>query len=231
MTFGHMRAVAVSAAAVAVLALAGTVQAGITFSDPGLYDTIEDRFESRIRLDGGSSQTWKTAFWDDTTLLSTSGVNQNVFGNGVGYDFSFTYDAGTGAASLDVAGLGLSDVITLDPGYGLAGVRFFTRSETDGETQVSGLSISVDGAPSVPVADFGTGLGEVFADGPTAYLDAPATTLAITGTVSFSWLDGANLQGERFKFSTKVLQGIPGPGAIALLAVAGLGGRRRRRPA
>lgn len=218
------------AAAAAALALPAVAFAGFTETDPGLFTDIDDRFEARIRLDGGNSQTWKTAFWEDTNLLNTSGVDQNVFGNGVTYGFSLTYDSISGLANLDIAGLNVSETISLDPGYDLAGLEFFVRSESDGATRVDNLGLSLDGAPAQAVDPLESSLGEVFVQGPTLYFDEVHTTLEFTGDLTFSWDPGANLQGERFKFSTKILQGqvIPAPASFAMMGMMLFGGRRRR---
>lgn len=217
-------------AAIAALALPALAHAGFTETDPGLFTDIDDRFESRIRLDGGNSQTWKTAFWEDDTLLNTSGNTQNVFSNGVTYSFSLTYNAASGLANLDIAGLNVSETIMLDPGHDLAGLRFFVRSETDGATRVENLALSLDGGLAEAIDPLEAGLGQVFVEGPTYYFDAVHESLEFTGDVTFSWEAGANLQGERFKFSTKILQGqlIPAPATFALFGLAAAGRRRRR---
>lgn len=86
--------------ATALVVAAGSASASsLVTTDPALFANVDDRFEARIRLDGGNSQTWKSAFWEDTTLLGTSGNTQNLFSDAAVNPFSFSYDANTGAAT------------------------------------------------------------------------------------------------------------------------------------
>jgi MYXO-CTERM domain-containing protein len=218
-------------AALCCTALTTVASADITFSDPGLYENLDDRFEARIRLDGGSSQTWKTAFWDEDSLISHSGIHQNVFEDGHSYGFAFDFDASTGQADLSVAGLELSETIMLDPGMELAGFYLFLRSETGtGLASASNLLASVNNGPAQALDGLTSGVNDGWVTGPMAYVDGATDQLALTGDVTFDWQPDANLQGDRFKLGVKIVQGspIPAPGAIALLGLAGIVGRRRR---
>jgi len=217
-------------AAAVIVGAAGITNAAITTVDPGLYTGIDDRFEARMRLDGGNSQTWKTAFWDDA-MIANSGVTQNLFQNGVAYPFSFSYNAATGDAALSVAGKALNTNIPLTPGLDFAGFDWFVRSEANGSTTASNLFVSVDGGSPTALPDLISGNAQVFVNGPTYFLSNPATTIDITGDLAFAWDAGVNLQGERFKLSFKINEGtlIPTPGAMAIFALAGGIATRRRR--
>lgn len=217
-------------AVVVIVGTAGIANAGISTTDPGLYTGIDDLFEARMRLDGGNSQTWKTAFWDDG-MISNSGITQNLFQNGVSYPFSFSYDSSSGAANLSIAGRVLNSNIPLTPGLDFAGFDWFVRSEVNGSTTASNLLVSVDGGTPTGLPDLVSGNTQVFVPGPTYFLNAPADTIDITGDLTFAWNAGVNLQGERFKLSFKINQGtlIPTPGAMALFACAGGLAMRRRR--
>lgn len=222
--------------ATVVAATAGSAFAGLSTTDPGLFTDIDDRFEARIRLDAGNSQTWKSAIWDDTTLLGTSGNVQNLFTNGAVNPFSFSYDAVTGDASLTVAGRTVTETISLTPGSGIAGFRFFVRGEANAATTtVANLMASVDGAAAESVPGLATTLSTGFVESPNYYVDSlSVASLALTGDVTFDWLGTAtqnNLKNERLKFSFKVLEGtpIPSPAGVAMLAFGGLVALRRRR--
>ncbi|MGP1345783.1 MAG: hypothetical protein ACTS3F_03835 [Phycisphaerales bacterium] len=230
MSISNARTAACSAAA--VLALAANALAGITTTDPGLYESIDDRFEARMRLDGGNSQTWKTAFWDDA-MIANSGIAQNVFQNGITYPFSFTYNAGTGDAFLSIAGRNLSQNIPLTPGLAFAGFDWFVRSEINASTTASNLAVSIDAGTPIAIPGLVSDNTQVFVAGPTYFLDAPATTIAITGDLTFAWTQGVNLNNERFKLSFKINEGtlVPTPSALAAFALAGLTAARRRRNA
>lgn len=97
------------------------------------------------------------------------------------------------------------------------------------------LSLSVDGSMGESIAGLNTSLGSGFIESPNYFLTTPgASSLSLTGNVTFDWVDGVaarDLQGERFKFSFKVLEGnvIPSPAGAGLLALGGLIAARRRR--
>ena len=228
----------VSLCAIAVLAVSGSVQGGFSTTNPG-YTDVDSLFQARVRVDGGGSQTWKTAFWDGTDLLDTSGNFQNVFNDGQTYNWSLYYNALTGAASFIVedvnigGGVGdliLNDTILLDPGKEFVGFRFFNNSRVDeGTTLAANMSASVDGGAAAPVADLLSPFSGNFVESDYYYFDTPAETLSFSGQVNFDWDAGANLQGDRFKLTIIPLQGVPTPGTAALLGFAGLFGARRRR--
>lgn len=211
--------------------IASAAHAGIVFSDPGLFENQTDRFEARIRLDGGNSQTWKAAFWTGSSLIGTAGNYPNVFSDGALYEFSFSYDATSGQALLQIADMSVNQTIALDPGMSLAAVRLAARSESGtGRTLLSHLQLATNTGPAQSVSDFMSDTNEVWANGPTAWFDGPTDSFVLTGNVAFDWDNGANLQGDRFKFSAYLVQGnaIPAAPTLALLA-AGLVGLRRRR--
>lgn len=231
--------------ALASAVVAPSALAGFTTTDPGRLINIDTGFESRIRLDGGSSQTWKTAFWSgDDVLLSESGVNRDVFADGVAFDFEISYDFAAGDASITVFGvtlgnpgnptvadLTLTDTIALSPGFEPAGFRYFVTSNDDGSTtEAFDLMASVDGGTPQPVADILSGPSNRFIENPPYFFDAPVTTFALSGKLRFDWVPGSNLMNERFKLTVKLLEGeIPSPGVGALLGLAGLAAVRRRR--
>lgn len=237
-----MRSMYVCITSGAIAASTAIAGAAITTTDPGLFvsGSIDDRFESRIRVDGGNSQTWKTAFWDDATLLSNSGINQNVFTDNVTYDFRLQYDALSGDTTLSVfdvnlggstGDLMLNDTIALTPGMGLAGFRFFIVSEDDGSTATAAnFMASIDGATPESVPGLFSGPTERFVESDVFYFDQYATTFQLDGQINFDWVNGANLQGERFKLSVKLLEGapIPSPGSLAIIGLLGAGLVRRR---
>ena len=220
---------AAGAAAVAVASSLSSAQ--FVTVDPGLFTNIEDRFEARIRLDGGNSQTWKTAIWEDTTLLATSGNVQNFFASGVEKDFDLSYDALSGLVSLTVGDRVVSTNITLTPGTQLAGFRIFATSQAGlGSSFINDLTAGAD-AGSLAIPDFGSDTADGFVDGPTYYLTSASDSISLSGDAVFAWLAGANLQGERYKVSIKVLEGVlvPAPGPLALAGIGGLIALRRKR--
>ncbi|MEM8834226.1 MAG: hypothetical protein AAGD00_00265 [Planctomycetota bacterium] len=223
--------------------LTTTATGAIIADTPGL-NGIDDRFEARIRLDQGNSRTWKSAYWEDSTLIKTSGnfSNPDVWNDAQTYDFTFSYTASTGAASLVVEGLKLgstigdltlTETINLTPGEDFAGFRLLARSNNDGSvTTFADLQASLDGGTAQSVPTLVSGAGQSFVE-PSVwyYFDEAVDNLTITGTVNFDWADGSNLNNERFKVGIKVLEGdlVPAPGAFALAGMAGLVGIRRRR--
>ncbi|MEM1330974.1 MAG: PEP-CTERM sorting domain-containing protein [Planctomycetota bacterium] len=228
---GMMCALAVCAGA------ACSANAGIVTTDPGLYTTLEGRYDARIRLDGGNSQTWKTAVWNTGafggSLITTSGNQQNAFNSGVDYDFELGYTASTGALSLSVFGANNGDVLlnttqSLSPGFEFGGFRYFIKANSAGITTVSGLEASLDGGTPVSLSGLSA---NGFAQGPTYFFDSVTDELSLTGSIRFDFagLTANQIQGERFAFDVILLQGVPAPSTAALLGVAGLAATRRRR--
>jgi hypothetical protein len=218
------------------LALAvGTASAGLSTTDPGLYTNIDDRAEARVRLDGGNSQTWKLAFWDaDTTVapFKTNGnADRDFFQNNQTYSFQLDYNVSTGQLDWAVGGLFISDTVLLDPGHALAGIKYFVTSDRDpGETRVDNMQVTMDGTTTESVASAVAGRGTSFFEPANLFFTSAVTTVRITGDINFNWDPGANLQGDRFRLTIKLNQGlIPTPGAAATLALAGLAAARRRR--
>lgn len=224
-------AIALSAAALGASTL--TAFAGpITTTDPGRHNTLGDAFEARIRLDGGNSQTWKAAFWNNNEMLDTSGNTRSTFGNGITESFSMTYDASTARASLSIAGLTTTSTIALEPGKELAGLRFFVVSERDtGTTMVRNMTVTRSSGSAEHIAGLTSGIGQRFVESSWYFFDSPTTTVAVTGDLTFGWNHNANLQGERFKLSILLLSGtpVPAPSAAALLGLGGTIAARRRR--
>jgi hypothetical protein len=225
---------------------AGPALAGITTTDPGLYNNTSTLVQARIRLDQGGSQTWKAAFWQNTTMLSNSGVqgpNPPVWTNAVAYDWTITYNAGTGAGSMQV--LANQTVVTtanfgLSAGQSLAGFYFFTNSTYAGgtdpagphsKTEVYDIAASANGGPATTLASITSDFLQNFVQGPNFYFDAPTTTLQLTGKIRFTWNTGANISADRNKLTLILLQGtpIPTPGTTALLALGLFVGTRRKR--
>jgi hypothetical protein len=201
------------AALVAVgLALIPTTSAlgGITLSDPGIYASIQDHFEARIRLDAGDRETWKTAFLEGPTLIIDSGARPGVFANGKAYPFTLRYHAGTGLASLRVADLAQDYTFPLPPGRDLAGFRFLVTSPTDGSaTTVTGLTAVIDGGAPLAIPAISTAGNDVgLVEGPTVNLDAPGTELVLAGSITFDWTAGSNLSDERYRLSVHFFTGI-----------------------
>ena len=215
--------------------LAATANAGVLTTDPGRYTDIDDRAEARVRLDGGNSQTWKLAFWDGDTTVAPFRTNgngdRNYFQNNVTESFELNYNAVTGALNWTVGGLSISDTVLLDPGYALAGLKYFVTSDRNpGETRAENMAVSLNGGSAVAIADATASFGTSFFEPSNLFFDMDVQTLRLTGDITFNWQPGANLQGDRFRLTVKLNQGlIPAPGAAAALGLAGLAAARRRR--
>ena len=228
----------------AIFAASGA-EASYIVGDPGAYDTsgISTLFEARTRLDAGNSQTWKNAFWrsGEQQPAATGGNFSSPWVSGQAQGFELTYHAGTGMAvwTVDMPGpIGPNMTMSsfqLGPDNLLAGFRFSARSEGNGSsTLLDGLELSIDGGAYEAIQ----GLGSVESSGPDVFVDSDSvffteeiSSLSIRGSVTFDWLDGTNLQGDRFRGSIRLMEGqlIPGPGALALFGSALLCGARRRR--
>ncbi len=228
----------------AIFAASGA-EASYIVGDPGAYDTsgISSLFEARTRLDAGNSQTWKNAFWQsgEHQPAATGGNFSSPWVSGQAQNFELAYHAGTGMAvwTVDMPGpIGPNMTMSsfqLGPDNLLAGFRFSARSEGNGSsTLLNDLELSINGGAYESIL----GLGSVESSGPDVFVDSDTvffteeiTSLAIRGNVTFDWLEGTNLQGDRFRASVRLLEGqlIPAPGALALLGGALLCGVRRRR--
>lgn len=224
----------------------GTASGAVTTTNPG-WVSSDELFEARMRLDAGNSQTWKSAFWTDDNLSSTSGIAQNLWNDGVSYSFSLSYTASTGAANLTVFGLNggdrvVLDTISLDAGTDVSGFYYFARSQGNGigSTSLTNLQVNADGDLSA-LADLVSGDNQVFVQSQDYFFtSANVENVTITGNLTFDWMDSlsgsdinANLKNERFKASFKFFQAdgsaVPAGGTAALAGVAGLAAARRRR--
>ena len=234
------------ACAAAVLVVSGSASAAVTTTNPG-WVADSTLFEARMRVDAGNSQTWKSAFWADGNLGSTSGNAQNLWNDGVTYSFELIYTASTGAAALTVFGLNggdrvTVDTITLDAGDGVAGFRYYARSQNNGigSTTLSNLSLDVDG-DVVALADLESGLADTWVETQNLFFTSnDVESVVITGNVNFDWLDSlsgsdinSNLKNERFKAGFYFIEAdgtaVPTAGTAMLAGVAGLAAARRRR--
>ncbi|MEM7754514.1 MAG: hypothetical protein AAF297_02645 [Planctomycetota bacterium] len=227
-----------SAAAIACFALAGLSSSGaaatVTTVDPGLYTGIDEVAEARVRLDGGNSQTWKLAFWDgagSTPFMTNGNSDRDHFQSSVTESFQLDYDVASGQLDWTVGTLTISDVVLLDPGHALAGLKYFVTSDRDpGETRAENMAVSLNGGAAVGIADATASFGTSFFEPANLFFDADVQTFRLSGDLTFAWNVGANLQGDRFRLSVKLNQGlIPAPGAVAAFGFVGLAATRRRR--
>lgn len=223
---------------------AGSVTSGAITTDPtGLVDgPTATLVEARSRLDKGASQTWKTALITSGNTLQDTGGNTtpptNPWVNGVGADYTFTYDNTNGLATLVVNWGPVVETAqaTILPGAGnaLVGFRFEARSNLNAVSSFEDLAIKINGgSEALPISSISANGSPVFVQSDNFYFtDAfSLTSFEVTGVVRFTWDDGVTIQGDNLRIATRLLQGvaIPTPGAIALAGLAGLAGLRRRR--
>lgn len=237
------RSVSALSAIVVATSAFSTANAALITTDPtGLVDgPTSTLLEARSRLDGGASQTWKTALITSGNTLNATGGNTtpatNPWQNNVAADFSFSYDNTNGLATLIVDwGTRLETAqATILPGAGnsLVGFRFEARSEANSFSILDNIAVSVNGAPATLPITSQSAVGAAFTQSSDFFFTDAFTldSFSVTGTALFNWDAGANLQGDRFRVNTRLLQGvaIPAPGAVALAGIAGLGLTRRRR--
>jgi hypothetical protein len=221
------------AAAILLSLLAPAAAADIAATNAVQWANTETALEARVRLDAGDSQTWKSAFWQGDTLLSTSGNAQNVFTDGASTPFNFAYDADSSLATLDVAGRSLSNHITPPAGKQLAGLQLALRSEHSvGTTLLFNVQATIDGAPSpFALPDMNTNLtSDTSVVGPALFFDSAANSLSLTGDITFDWGSG-DTSGDHFKLSLYVIMGnaLPSAPTTAMLAPIALAIARRRR--
>ncbi|TVQ53766.1 MAG: hypothetical protein EA377_07425 [Phycisphaerales bacterium] len=233
---------------VGCLAAAGLSQvtyASVIVGDSSAYqsDSLSTLFEARARLDAGNSQTWKTAFWrsGESVPVATGGNFTSPWISGQAQNFELSYDVNSGMAVWMVdlpSPVGMNTTMSafqLSPGNLLAGFQLFARSEGDGSsTLLDGIEISVNGNGYESIAGLSSlesGGSQVFAESDAVYFTDLVDSFSIRGSITFDWLDGTNLQGDRFRGSIKLIEGelIPAPGALALFGSALLCGARRRR--
>lgn len=232
--------------AAAAAMLSASALGGVTTTNPNLYNNLNGQVQARLRVDQGNSQTWKTAFWSDTTNapIATGGnftPATPVWTSGTAYDFTITYNSVSGAASIIVGAnqaQNVNAVIPLNAGKFLAGFSFFLNSAdgagegTRTSSEVFDLQVSTNGGPNQGIAGLTSNLTpDNFVQGPTYYVDSPTTSISLSGKVRFAWEASANLNNERVKFTLKFLEGdvVPTPGSMGLVALAGLVIARRRR--
>jgi hypothetical protein len=183
--------------------------AGFSVANESGYRDFSVPFEARIRLDGGTIQDWKLAFYADETYYPGPGVT-DVFAKDVAYPFTLTYNSETGAASLVCAGLGISNVMELTPEWDLVAFELRARSEPGfGTTSVTNLRASADGAPFDTLPGVTSELDDVAVDGPRIYASEAVGEITISGDLTFTWLDGASLDSLNFHLRIKIVDGDP----------------------
>lgn len=233
---------ALSAIVVASSALSTANAALITTDPTGLVDgPTSTLVEARARLDKGNSQTWKTALITSGNTIQDTGGNtapaNNPWQNAVPADFSLTYDIASGLTTLTLdwgtrVETAQADILPA-PGNNFVGFRFEARSEANSFSILDNIAVSINGSPATLPITSQSAVGASFAQSSDFFFtDAfSLSTFEVTGTALFSWDAAANLQGDRFRVNTRLLQGvaIPTPGAATLACIALLTPIRRRR--
>ncbi len=235
----------VSALSALVLATSAfsTANAALITTDPtGLVDgPTSTLVEARARLDKGGSQTWKTALITSGNSIQDTGGNttppNNPWQNAVPADFSLTYDTASGLTTLtlDWGTRVETSQANILPEFGntFVGFRFEARSEANSFSILDDIAIKLNGSATALPISSQSAIGSAFAQSSDFYFtDAfSLSTFEVTGTALFSWDAAANLQGDRFRVNTRLLQGvaIPAPGVASLACITLLAPIRRRR--
>ena len=244
-------------AATSILAIAGSAQAGLSLSDPGLRTgATTESISARMRLDNDNSPTWKNAIIDDSGNiggpLNALGANERnpIYDSGLTYNWSMSFTAGSNAISLTVSDSSNTEIeslnstwFNLEPEEQLVAIRI--DGSAPGGGSVSATLDSFDFAGNAGAFnytydnDFSASPGSTrqYTDNTeiawlTQLLD-DGETLTINGTFTLNWT-GSNSNGqkdERTGIFVRLIAGpaVPAPGAAALLAVAGLAVGRRRK--
>ena len=153
-------------------------------------------------------------------------TDQFAWGDGITYDFSITYDAGTDLVTFT---FDTGDILgTQTMQYTLAGDEVFTdvfiRTRTQDGATATVSNIVIDGmAAGEDSSVTGSGVEIVQISGANL-MDG----FTMTGSAMFDW-DGSPPINSQLAFQMKFATAVPAPGALALLACTGLAGTRRRR--
>jgi len=174
--------------------------------------------EGRIG-NNGPSGTWELALWEQGGVGTPKDQAQFVWGNGQATSFSVVYD-GISTVTYTV---GQTTVSWNALAGGFTDIFIRTRSAADSSVLLSNLDFVGSG---LNIGDLSsTGNGDVnYIRISNAGGDFGAFT--ITGLSTFDW--GVQPSNSALAYQFKFSNVIPAPGAIAVLGLAGLVGRRRR---
>ncbi len=187
------------------------------FNELTLNGTLERTVtEGRIG-NNALSGTWETAIWKQGGVGTPQSQAQFAWGNGQATAFSIVYD-GASTITYTVGQTAISWDAIEGP---FTDIFIRTRSAADSSVLLS--SLDFDGNAIGDLSSSGNGDVNYIRIGNGG---ANFGAFAITGLSTFEWgaLPSNSALAYQFKFSNV----IPGPGALALLALAGLAGRRRR---
>jgi hypothetical protein len=241
------------AAALALSAglLASAAQGSVVYLNPNFGVSVSDP-EANIRY-RMSGTNWDQMISVDSnvstsTIASQANLGNNAALNGRLFNFEIAYTAGSGFAfrifdnalsstigwTTPVAGESPTRSFNAMKIYVQAGSSFGT-GVTSALAEASNLSFSASGLTNVGSlrnlsrawsgTDQGLDIQYLYS---TADLSQVDWRLAGQLRLAYSGPSNANID-ERLKFNIKVGQGVPTPGAVSALALAGLVATRRRR--
>jgi len=163
------------------------------------------------------SGTWETAIWQQGGVGTPQSQAQFVWGNGAATAFSIEYD---GASTVTYT-VGQTAISWNAVGGPFTDIFIRTRSAADSSVLLSSLDFD------------GTGIGDLSSsgNGDVNYIrisngGSNFGAFTISGLSTFDW--GVQPSNSALAYQVKFSNVIPAPGALALLALVGLVGRRRR---
>jgi len=195
--------------------------------------------EARYGNNAGNGN-WEMGVGIDTQQSSLSNMIQRTWTNGVSQDFTLTYLAGTGqlvlaidpwpnSVSYNVGPLSVND-LAIRIGFGDG-----SGTNTGNRVELTNLAFTNDYLVTPPAAIAPDSLTSTLDESGARYLllengFSTGDSFQLSGSLLFEW-SAANsaLAGSRPSFQVKVVEAVPEPGSVALLAVAGLALAARRR--